>query len=558
MKGFLAKNFLSSNNTDNKSGSDENDDKSEIDKNDNEENNGNGEQKDIQASNNNNENNKSNEINEENNNDKCDPSMNEKNYTTNVTDEKIENDDINNDNNELENNEYKKKDNVFSSIDKMTFYECVLKQLADDNLLDSYNTLKKEINLEENANSENNFLFNLYQKRLYNNPSNVVETEETTINKLTEYNSLNKKKSHIYNNNLILNYENNSNNTRQIYSYEINSRIELIHKSKCICCANNSSRNILCSASSDSTIKMIKINDLKKKKIFLIDNKHTKKINSLKFHPTKNILFSASDDCKIQIIDINKALKKKKKLYYNQYKHMKDKNKRNDEEKNIIIQDKNPFISMYVHPCGDFLYACNKNENIIKLYDIQTLNCFMTTNKSTYHSSTINHVSGTSDGHIYGSVSVDGNIKIWDGLNSNLIHTQYNAHNGYSIQSIEFNKSNFYILTSGLDGQTKIMDMRNFKTLYTFGNGLSCISNKSIFMNNEAFIANIIQANDIFDSKFYIYNSYFGNIEHNIQNVHNDKINDIINARNGLDVHTASYDGFCKTIKINQMYSHDN
>ncbi|KEG02680.1 cleavage stimulation factor subunit 1, putative [Plasmodium vinckei vinckei] len=540
MKGFLAKNFLSSNNTDNKDGSDENEDKSEIDKNDNEENN---------------ENNKSNEINEENNNDKCDPSMNEQNYTTN---DKIENDDINNDNNEVENNEYKKKDNVFSSIDKMTFYECVLKQLADDNLVDSYNTLKREINLEENANSENNFLFNLYQKRLYNNSSNVVETEETNINKLTEYNSLNKKKTHIYNNNLILNYENNSNNIRQTYSYEINSRIELIHKNKCICCANNSSRNILCSASSDSTIKMIKINDLKKKKIFLIDNKHTKKINSLKFHPIKNILFSASDDCKIHIIDINKALKKKKKLYYNQYKHMKDKNKKNDEEKNIIIQDKNPFISMYVHPCGDFLYACNKNENIIKLYDLQTLNCFMTTNKSTYHSSTINQISGTSDGHIYGSVSVDGNIKIWDGLNSNLIHTQYNAHNGYSIQSIEFNKSNFYILTSGLDGQTKIMDMRNFKTLYTFGNGLSCISNKSIFMNNEGFIANIVQANDIFDSQFYIYNSYFGNIEHNIQNVHNDKINDIINARDGLDVHTASYDGFCKTIKINQMYSHDN
>lgn len=245
-------------------------------------------------------------------------------------------------------------------------------------------------------------------------------------------------------------------------------------------------------------------------------------------------------------------------MYYNQYKHIRDKNKRNDEETDIIIQDKNPFISMYVHPCGDFLYACNKNENIIKLYDLQTLNCFMTTNKNMYHNSTINHISGTSDGHIYGSVSVDGNIKIWDGLNSNLIHTQYNAHNGYSIQSIEFNKSNFYILTSGLDGQTKIFDIRNFKTLYTFGNGLSCISNKSIFMNNEAFIANIVQPNDIFDSKFYIYNSYFGNIEHNIQNIHNDKITDIINARDGLDVHTASYDGFCKTIKINQMYSHDN
>lgn len=237
---------------------------------------------------------------------------------------------------------------------------------------------------------------------------------------------------------------------------------------------------------------------------------------------------------------------------------MRDRNKRNDEETNIIIQDKNPFISMYVHPCGDFLYACNKNENIIKLYDLQTLNCFMTTNKSMYHNSTINHINGTSDGHIYGSASVDGNIKIWDGLNSSLIHTQYNAHNGYSIQSIEFNKSNSYILTSGLDGQTKIFDMRNFKTLYTFGNGLSCISNKSIFMNNENFIANIVQANDIFDSKFYIYNSYFGNIEHNIQNIHNDKITDIINARDGLDVHTASYDGFCKTIKINQMYSHDN
>lgn len=284
MKGFLVKNFLSSNNTNNKNGSDDNEknqnnEQDEIDKNENEENTGEEKKNDVQASQSNNENNKSNEINDEekkltyekHSNDNYDPPMNEQNYiTTNASDGKFENDNINSGNNELGNNEYKKKDNAFSSIDKMTFYECVLKQLADDSLFDSYNTLKREINLEENVNSENNFLFNLYQKRLYNYPSNVVDSEETKINKLAEYNSLNKKKSHIYNNNnLILNYENNSNKIRQIYSYEINNRIELIHKSKCICCANNSSRNILCSASSDSTIKMIKINDLKKKKYFL-------------------------------------------------------------------------------------------------------------------------------------------------------------------------------------------------------------------------------------------------------------------------------------------------
>ncbi|SBT38112.1 cleavage stimulation factor subunit 1, putative [Plasmodium ovale wallikeri] len=440
------------------------------------------------------------------------------------------------------------------SIEKIAFYETVLKQLIDDNLTDSFNTLKGELNLRENGNVGENYLFNLYTNYMYKPVGK--NNEEENLKQSTAYEALNKK-TNIYSDSSVLNYDVKKEETRKIYSYEINDHIELIHKNKCTCCATNSTYNILCSGGSDNIIKIVKINDIKKRKVFTIDNKHTDQINCVTFHPTKNILFSASDDCSIKIMDVNKILKKKKQQNRYRYKYKYTQEKVNELCKNCAIKDKNPFVSMYVHPCGDFLYASNKNENIIKLYDLETLTCFTSFDVNTYHTSCINNISGTSDGNIYGSVAVDGHIKFWDGHNSQLIHTQYNAHNGYSIQSIQFSKSNLYTLTSGLDGQTKIWDIRNFKSLFTFGNGLSCSSNKSIFMNSESFIANIIQTNDHFTSKFYIYNSYFGNVEHSIQNIHNDMISDIVNAKDGLNVHTASHDGACKTIKIDQNYSRE-
>ncbi|CRH00931.1 cleavage stimulation factor subunit 1, putative [Plasmodium relictum] len=467
---------------------------------------------------------------------------NNDNYSKFVENEQERSRKKNIDDNGLSNLEEKKS----MCIDKIGFYEIVLKQLIDDNLIDSYKVLKKELNLQENKNVENDYLFNTYTKNICK-PSEF--NNEQDIKSLVNVESLNKK---IYTfNDSVLNYDIKSENMKRLYSYEINDRIELIHRNKCICCDTNYSYNILCSGGLDNVVKIAKIYDIKKKKIYNID-RHTGKVNCVKFHPFKNILFSASDDCTIQILDVNKLIKKKKQA--NKFSLNESINK---AHKNILIQDKNPFICLYVHPCGDFLYTSNKNENILKMYELETLTCYISFDKKNFHTSSINSISGTSDGNIYSSVSDDGHIKFWDGHNSKLIHTQANAHNGYSVQSIKFNKSNFYILTSGLDGQTKIWDLRNFKSLFTFGNGLSCSFNKSIFMNNESFIANIVHTSDNFSSShFYIYNSYFGNMEYNIQNIHNDQISDIVNAKDSLNVHTASYDCVCKTIKIEQKYLH--
>ncbi|CRG93783.1 cleavage stimulation factor subunit 1, putative [Plasmodium gallinaceum] len=459
-----------------------------------------------------------------------------------VKSERDKNYDENIDNNGF--NNFEERKNI--SIDKIGFYEIVLKQLLDDNLIDSFNVLKKELNLQENKNVENDYLFNLYAKNIYKSsePNN-----EKNIESLVNIESMIKRVKSF--NDSVLNYDIKSENIKRLYRYEINDHIELIHRNKCICCDTNYSHNILCSGGLDNVVKIAKIYD-KKKKVYNIE-KHNGKVNCVKFHPFKNILFSASDDCTVQIFDLNKLLKKKKlanKVNINE--------NINETYKNILIQDKNPFICLYVHPCGDFLYTSNKNENILKMYDLETLTCYISLDKNSFHTSSINSISGTSDGSIYSSVSDDGHIKFWDGHNSKLIHTQCNAHNGYSVQSVKFNKSNFYILTSGLDGQTKIWDIRNFKSLFTFGNGLSCSFNKSIFMNNESFIANIIHtSNNLSSSHFYIYNSYFGNMEYNIQNIHNDQISDIVNAKDSLNVHTASYDYVCKTIKIEQKYLDD-
>ncbi|EWC89641.1 hypothetical protein PFNF54_01551, partial [Plasmodium falciparum NF54] len=54
---------------------------------------------------------------------------------------------------------------IFLNIDKIGFYELVLKQLLDDNLIESYNIMKAELNnLEENKYVKGDFLFNMYLK----------------------------------------------------------------------------------------------------------------------------------------------------------------------------------------------------------------------------------------------------------------------------------------------------------------------------------------------------------------------------------------------------------
>ncbi|KJP88114.1 hypothetical protein AK88_02228 [Plasmodium fragile] len=467
--------------------------------------------------------------------------------------------------------EVKKEPKQLGDINKIAFYEAVLKQLQDDDLTDSFETLRKEINLEESKTVKENYLFKLYSKSLYKGASEYdrdIEGEDGKKNdqrndqiaKLKTYGMLLKNAQLRSNNETVLNLDSlkKDKGGRIEYSYDITDRVELIHQHKVTCCATNSTKNVLCSGGADHVIKICKIyENVKKRKIHTIDNKHMGKINCLKFHPVKNILFSASDDCTIQIIDVSKILKKQKP----QFRYRRNiREKINDlPSQNVVIQDKNAFVHLYVHPCGDFLYACNKNENFVKLFDLETLSCFTSyEKKDQHHSATINCISGTSDGSLYSSVSQDGHIKIWDGHESKLVYTKLNAHNGYSVESVTFSKSNYYMLTSGLDGQTKIWDIRNFESPFTFGNGfLSCTFNKSIFMNDEHFIANVIQTNDHFTSKFYIYNAYFGNLEYNVQNIHNDQIADIANARDGLNVHTAGHDYVCKTVRIDQRPTHD-
>lgn len=465
----------------------------------------------------------------------------------------------------------KRKPKQIEDINKIAFYEAVLKQLRDDDLTDSFEALRKEINLEQSKTVKENYLFQLFRKSLYKgNPDYERNIEEedgqkedqrnNQIAKLKTYGMFLKNAQLRSNNETILNLDSlkKEKGGRIVYSYDITDRVELIHQHKVTCCTTNITRNMLCSGGADHIIKICKTyENVKKRKIYTIDNKHMGKINCMKFHPIKNLLFSASDDCTIQIIDVNKILKKKKQ----QFRYRRNvREKINDlSSQNVVIQDKNAFVNLYVHPCGDFLYACNRNENIVKLFDLETLSCFTSYEKNDqHHSATINCISGTSDGNLYCSVSQDGHIKIWDGHESKLVHTKFNAHNGYSVESATFSKSNYYVLTSGLDGQTKIWDIRNFESPFTFGNGiLSCTSNKSIFMNDEHFIANVIQTNDHFTSKFFIYNAYFGNLECNVQNIHNDKISDIVNARDGLNVHTAGHDYVCKTVRIDQRPTHD-
>lgn len=459
-------------------------------------------------------------------------------------------------------------------IDKVGLYELILNQLLADGLVKNYELLKKSLCIEENKQMNKEYLYELYKKDLFQNKESSKEEQKTKLESLDKYLNLKETSWNEY----ILNYDIGKEPINKDYRYSIMDYVETKHDDICTCCAVNKNHTLLCSGGADNIIKVVKIKEKKKRKIYKM-NHHTGSINCLQFHPFKNILFSASNDCTVKVTDMSQILKKRNKIIqprWNRNERMRknfrkiypyDYGIRDEEyfEKSIVIEDKEPFTNLFIHPTGDFLYATNKNTCLIKLYDLETLQCFITLDTKHNHSYPITGINGSSDGSIYVSASKDGSIKYWDAITSKVIHTVPNAHSGYSVESVQFNKSNKYIITSGLDGQTKVWDLRNLKTVYTYGNAVSCVFNKSIFFNDEQYIANIIHTNEAIQNvytsndtssfcDFYIYNSYFGNLEYKVTNVHHNLIQQIIPAKRNMSVHSASSDYLCKTIHLDKNY----
>jgi cleavage stimulation factor subunit 1 len=97
--------------------------------------------------------------------------------------------------------------------------------------------------------------------------------------------------------------------------------------------------------------------------LFLFILKDQKPINDLCFHPKSPCVISCSKDSTIKLFDFTKASVKRS------YKH---------------IQEYENVKSIDIHPSGDYLIAGTEN-NIIRTYDMNNLQCFTSSNEQDHH-----------------------------------------------------------------------------------------------------------------------------------------------------------------------------
>uniref|UniRef100_A0A182QUL8 Cleavage stimulation factor subunit 1 n=1 Tax=Anopheles farauti TaxID=69004 RepID=A0A182QUL8_9DIPT len=173
---------------------------------------------------------------------------------------------------------------------------------------------------------------------------------------------------------------------------------------------------------------------------------HTDEVTYLEFHPKDQILASGSRDHTVKLFDISKASVKKA---------------------HKVLSDCVPVRCIAFHPTGDYM-AVGTEHNVLRVYDVHTAQCFVSAIPSQQHNSAITCVRYANSAKVYATGSIDGSIKLWDGVSGRCINTFTDAHDGAEICSVFFTKNGKYLLSSGQDSLVKLWELSTSRCLIAY------------------------------------------------------------------------------------------
>ncbi|XP_074655400.1 cleavage stimulation factor subunit 1-like [Tubulanus polymorphus] len=173
---------------------------------------------------------------------------------------------------------------------------------------------------------------------------------------------------------------------------------------------------------------------------------HNGEVTTLDFHPVHQILVSGSRDYSIRFFEFSKPSVKKA------YKS---------------IQEAAGVRCVSFHPSGDYLLAGTENPTI-RLYDVNTFQCFVASNPNDQHKEAITAVKWSPNANLFVSSSKDGDIKIWDGVSNKVVQNFEKAHDGKPVCSVVFSRNSKYVLSCGKDSLVKLWELSTSRCLMAY------------------------------------------------------------------------------------------
>eukprot|EP01080_Neovahlkampfia_damariscottae_P001822 gene1822-964_t len=334
----------------------------------------------------------------------------------------------------------KKPTNLTTEIKESQFknfmYQMIINQLEYDGFESSANELQRKLMIKKN----------------------VVETKESQ-NRLRELITKGLQNEIESEKDLEIGGPMTTETTKKLRKLNYVTRFITTHKGACRVAKFSPDGKYVATGSSDNSIKLLEVEKMHTHHLMKSEVEdyasarpvvrtfydHTNEINDICFHPKNPCVLSCSKDQTIKLFDFTKASAKRSYKYIQEYENVK---------------------TIDIHPSGDYLVAGTDN-NIIRTYDLNNLQCFTSTNDQDHHFSSINQVRYSTDGKLFISGGQDGAIKIWDVVSGKCVNTLPNAHSG-EIHSVQFTKNSKYFLSGGHDKKSKLWELSTGRVVMTY------------------------------------------------------------------------------------------
>lgn len=258
------------------------------------------------------------------------------------------------------------------------------------------------------------------------------------------------------------------------------------HKDKCHSGAFSPDGNLVATGSVDASIKILDVDRMLAKSdpdaveihpdavmghpVIRTLYDHLDEITCLEFHPKEQILISGSKDTNIKLFDFSKTSAKKAFKSYT---------------------DAEPVTSISVHPTGDYLLAGTMGA-AVRVIDLATCCCFVSPRLHEHHTKAITSVKYSSDARMFASSSVDGDIKVWDGVSGRCVQTFSRCHDGHTVNSVCFSRNGKYLLSGAMDSVVRLWELSTGRCLIAYTGAGTIASQQTsttaIFNHTEDFV----------------------------------------------------------------------